>query len=80
MPTKTTAEVLVEGLVVNGIETLFCLPGVQNDEFFDALHKSGAPRPVHTRPAQGRAYMALASALATGEPPSAGVAPGPGRP
>ena len=42
MVTKTTAEVLIEGMVVNGIETLFCLPGVQNDAFFDALHQSGA--------------------------------------
>lgn len=78
MPTKTTAEVLVEGLVVNGIETLFCLPGVQNDEFFDALHKSGAPRPVHTRHEQGSAYMALGAALATGEPQAYCVVPGPG--
>jgi acetolactate synthase-1/2/3 large subunit len=78
METKTTAEVLVEGLVVNGIEALFCLPGVQNDDFFDALHRSGAPRPVHTRHEQGAAYMALGAALATGEPQAYCVVPGPG--
>lgn len=78
MVTKTTAEVLIEGMVVNGIETLFCLPGVQNDAFFDALHQSGAPRPLHTRHEQGSAYMALGAALATGEPQAYCVVPGPG--
>ena len=78
MGSKTTAEILVEGLAVNGIETLFCLPGVQNDDFFDALHKSGAPRPVHTRHEQGSAYMALGAALATGKPQAYCVVPGPG--
>ncbi|GGC49612.1 hypothetical protein GCM10011504_30030 [Siccirubricoccus deserti] len=29
---------LVEGLTANGIETLYALPGVQNDRFFDALY------------------------------------------
>ncbi len=78
MAIKTTAEVLVEGLTVNGIETLFCLPGVQNDDFFDALHKAGAPRLVHTRHEQGSAYMALGAALATGAPQAYCVVPGPG--
>jgi acetolactate synthase I/II/III large subunit len=78
MVTKTTAEVLIEGMVVNGIETLFCLPGVQNDAFFDALHQASAPRPLHTRHEQGSAYMALGAALATGEPQAYCVVPGPG--
>ncbi len=33
-------------LEVNGIDTLFCLPGVQNDPFFDALYdRTNAIRP-----------------------------------
>jgi acetolactate synthase I/II/III large subunit len=78
MVTKTTAEVLVEGLVVNEIDTLFCLPGMQNDGFFDALHKSGAPHALHTRHEQGSAYMALGAAVATGKPQAYCVVPGPG--
>ena len=34
----TSGEAVVDGLVRNGIDTLFCLPGVQNDLFFDAIH------------------------------------------
>ena len=34
----TSGEAVVDGLIRNEIDTLFCLPGVQNDLFFDALH------------------------------------------
>jgi acetolactate synthase I/II/III large subunit len=61
------AEVTIKTMVANGIDTLYCLPGVQNDDFFDALMRTGAPvRPVHTRHEQATAYMALGAALATG--------------
>ncbi|MEC9185760.1 MAG: hypothetical protein VX930_15915 [Pseudomonadota bacterium] len=36
--TMTAGEAVVDGLVRNGIDTLFCLLGIQNDLFFDALH------------------------------------------
>lgn len=77
--TLTTAEAAVETMHRNGIDTLYCLPGVQNDMFFDALH--GAQdriRPIHTRHEQSTAYMALGAAMATGKPQAYAVVPGPG--
>src|SRR4051794_33918591 len=76
---RNTAQALVEGLVANGIETLYALPGVQNDPFFDALyHAQNRLRVIHTRHEQGAAYMALGAALATGRPQGLCVVPGPG--
>ena len=37
----TTAEALVETLIVNGIDTVYGLPGLHNDPLFDAFHKAG---------------------------------------
>ncbi len=74
-----TAQALVEGLIANGIGTLYALPGVQNDPFFDALfHAQDRLRVVHTRHEQGVGYMALGAALATGQPQAMCVVPGPG--
>jgi acetolactate synthase-1/2/3 large subunit len=75
----TTGEATVASLAANGIETLFCLPGVQNDYLFDALHKAqDRIRPIHTRHEQGAAYMALGAAMASGRPAAYAVVPGPG--
>lgn len=74
-----TAQVLVRALIDRGVDTLYCLPGVQNDPFFDALyHHSDRLRAVHARHEQGAAYMALGAALATGRPQAFCVVPGPG--
>jgi acetolactate synthase I/II/III large subunit len=75
----TTAEVVVETLIVHGITTVYALPGVHNDHLFDALFKT-ADRigTIHTRHEQGAAYMALGAALATGKPQTYAVVPGPG--
>jgi len=74
-----TAEALVEGLIANGIGTLYALPGVQNDPFFDALfHAQDRLRVVHTRHEQATGYMALGAAMATGQPQAMCVVPGPG--
>ncbi len=76
---QTVAQLTVEFLIANGIDNLYCLPGVQNDPFFDALyHRQDALRPIHTRHEQGAAYMALGAALATGEPQAFSIVPGPG--
>ncbi|MGH7041305.1 MAG: thiamine pyrophosphate-dependent enzyme [Acetobacteraceae bacterium] len=78
-PRSTTAEATVAALAANGIDTIFCLPGVQNDHLFDALHAAqGRIRPIHTRHEQGAAYMALGAAMATGRPAAYAVVPGPG--
>lgn len=75
----TVGSAVVDGLVQNGIDTLFCLPGVQNDHFFDALYMAkDRIRPIHTRHEQGAAYMALGAAMATGKPAAYCVVPGPG--
>jgi len=74
-----TAQALVRALIAQGLDTLYCLPGVQNDPFFDALfHHTDRLRPVHARHEQGAAYMALGAALATGRPQAFCVVPGPG--
>lgn len=73
------AEVTIRTMAANGLDTLYCLPGVQNDDFFDALVRAGNPlRPIHTRHEQATAYMALGAALATGRPQAYCVVPGPG--
>jgi len=75
----SAAEAIVKTLEHNGLEHLFCLPGVQNDPFFDALFEASARlRVIHTRHEQGAAYMALGAALATGRPSAYCVVPGPG--
>ena len=79
MQSLTTAQAVVSMLELNGIDTLFCLPGVQNDSFFDALYdRTNAIRPVHTRHEQACAYMALGYAMASGKPSAYVVVPGPG--
>ena len=73
------AEATIKTLIANGIDTLYCLPGVQNDDFFDALHRvGGAIKPVNARHEQATAYMALGAAMATGKPQAYCVVPGPG--
>jgi acetolactate synthase-1/2/3 large subunit len=79
MKTLSTAQTVVSMLEVNGIDTLFCLPGVQNDPFFDALYdRTNAIRPIHARHEQACAYMALGYAMAAGKPSAYVVVPGPG--
>ena len=79
MQTLTTAQAVVSMLEVNGIDTIFCLPGVQNDPFFDALYdRTNAIRPIHARHEQACAYMALGYAMASGKPSAYVVVPGPG--
>jgi acetolactate synthase I/II/III large subunit len=77
--TMTSAEAVVATLIGHGLDTVYALPGVQNDLLFEALFKfSDRLRTVHTRHEQGAAYMALGAALATGKPQACAVVPGPG--
>ena len=79
MPQLNTAEAVAASLVANGIDTLYCVPGVQNDVLMDALyHVQDKIRIIHTRHEQGAAYMALGAAMATGKPQVYAVVPGPG--
>ena len=76
---KTVAQLVVQSLLDNGIDQLYCLPGVQNDDFFDALYdQQDNVSPIQARHEQGAAYMALGAALATGKPQACCIVPGPG--
>jgi acetolactate synthase I/II/III large subunit len=77
--TMTAADAVVGTLVAHGIDTIYALPGVQNDHLFDALFKTADDlRTVHSRHEQGASLMALGAALATGRPQAFAVVPGPG--
>jgi acetolactate synthase I/II/III large subunit len=75
----TTGDAVVAALSAHGLDTIYALPGVHNDAFFDALARNAETiRTLHTRHEQGAAYMALGAALATGKPQAYCVVPGPG--
>ena len=78
MTETTVARLAIEALDRSGIDTLFCLPGVQNDDFFNALVDAPHIRPIVTRHEQGASYMALGAAQVTGRPAACCVVPGPG--
>jgi acetolactate synthase-1/2/3 large subunit len=79
MARMTGGAALVEMLARHGVETLFALPGVQNDALFVALYDAGDKiRVVHPRHEQAAAYMAFGYARASGRPGAFAVVPGPG--
>jgi len=76
---KTGGEAVVEALMAQGIDTLFGLPGIQNDWLYNALFDNRDKiKVIHTRHEQGASYMALGYAQATGKPAVFNVVPGPG--
>jgi acetolactate synthase-1/2/3 large subunit len=75
---QSVADHVVEALRLTGCDTLFCLPGVQNDDFFDTLFDADDIAPLVTRHEQGAAYMASGAAQVTGRPAAFSVVPGPG--
>ncbi len=75
----TIAQHILNGMRATGIRQLFCLPGVQNDPFFDAVVDARDwLQVIVTRHEQGCAYMAMGAAQATGRPTAMCVVPGPG--
>ena len=79
MARMTGGRALVEMLTRHGVDTLFALPGVQNDALFVALYDAGeAIRVIHPRHEQAAAYMAFGYARASGRPGAFAVVPGPG--
>ena len=79
MPQLTGGEATVDTLIAHGIHTLFGLPGVQNDWFYNALFdRRDRIKVLHTRHEEGAAYMAFGAAAATGQPAVFSVVPGPG--
>ena len=79
MPHLTGGEAVVHSLLSQGVDTLFGLPGVQNDWLYNAFYDAGdSIRVIHTRHEQGAAYMALGYAMAQGDVGVYNVVPGPG--
>ena len=75
----TGGEAITQSLIKLGVDTIFALPGLQNDYLFNALHASQDNiRVIHTRHEQGAAYMALGYALSLDKPGIYAVVPGPG--
>jgi acetolactate synthase-1/2/3 large subunit len=79
MARMTGGEAVLRALMAHGIDTLFVLPGVQNDAFFNALHDAqDRLRSIVTRHEQAAGYMAFGYAAAGGRPGAYCVVPGPG--
>jgi acetolactate synthase-1/2/3 large subunit len=79
MSKMTGAEAIIKSLKVNGVDTVFALPGGQLDFLFDAMYKEGEGiRLIHSRHEQGCAYMAYGYARSTGRVGTYAVVPGPG--
>jgi acetolactate synthase-1/2/3 large subunit len=82
MPQLTGGQALVALLRRHGVDTLFALPGYQNDQLFNALYDASntrdAIRVIHTRHEQGAAYMAYGYAKSSGRVGAYAVVPGPG--
>src|SRR5215470_6954614 len=75
----TGGQALVRGLMVQGVDVVFGLPGVQMDWAFDALYEQReAVRVIHARHEQALSYMADGYARVTGRPGSCLMVPGPG--
>ena len=54
MKERNTADILNDGMIEHDIRYLFCLPGVQNDDFFNALcDRNNELKTIHTRHEQG---------------------------
>src|SRR5437773_8218795 len=79
MTKLTGGGALVEMLRRHEVDTIFALPGVQNDALCVAFCGGGeALRVMHTRHEQGAAYMACGYARASGKVGAYAVVPGPG--
>src|SRR6266403_4835477 len=79
MARMTGGGALVEMLRRHQVDTIFALPGVQNDALFVAFYDAGeALRVIHTRHEQGAAYMAYGYARSSGKVGAYAVVPGPG--
>jgi acetolactate synthase-1/2/3 large subunit len=79
MTRMTGGQAIVRSLKAYGVDTLFALPGVQLDHFFNALYDEGnSIRTIQPRHEQGAAYMAFGYALSSGKVGAFAVVPGPG--
>jgi acetolactate synthase-1/2/3 large subunit len=75
---RTVGEVIVETLVLNGIDRVFCVPGESYLGLLDALYGRDDIDTVVCRHEAGAGFMALADARLTQRPGVALVSRGPG--
>src|SRR5471030_1734680 len=75
--TRTAAEVLVDQLMINGVQQVFCVPGESYLAVLDAFHDRDLAVTV-CRQEGGAAMMAEAVGKATGRPGICFVTRGPG--
>jgi acetolactate synthase-1/2/3 large subunit len=73
----TGADLVVETLVRNGVDTVFGIPGVHTLALYDALHERPM-RHILARHEQGAGFMADGYARASGRPGVAFIITGPG--
>jgi acetolactate synthase-1/2/3 large subunit len=79
MATMTGGQALVQQLKMEGLDTIFGLPGIQLDWAFDAIYAERDHfKVIHTRHEQACAYMADGFTRATGRIGTSLVVPGPG--
>ena len=76
--TITGARALVDGLLREGIDHVFGIPGTQNLAFLDALRDTPQIRFILTRHEQGAAFMSYGFARASGRPSVVTATEGPG--
>ncbi len=74
----TGAEIFLESLKREGVDTLFALPGGVVLKIFDVLHQQKDIRVILTRHEQGAGHMAEGYAKATGRPGVCLITSGPG--
>lgn len=77
-PTVTGARALVDGLLREGIDHVFGIPGTQNLAILDELRATPQIRFILTRHEQGAAFMAYGFARAANRPSVVTVTEGPG--
>lgn len=77
-PRLTAADTMVNALRLNGVDTVFGLPGAQMYPLFDSLCRADGLRTIGARHEQGLAYMAFGYARSTGRLGVYSAVPGPG--
>src|ERR1700674_3385915 len=74
----TAGELIVDSLVANGVDRVFCVPGESYLGLLDALYGRSDIDTVVCRHEAGAGFMAIADARLTGRPGVACVSRGPG--
>ena len=77
MKKMTGAQIVIESLLAEGVDTIFGYPGVRSSTY-DALMQNPALRHILVRHEQGAAHMAEGYARVSGRPGVCLVTSGPG--